>query len=205
MIRTRIRSSERKSLERIDTTEADKKFTAKKNILMHHWSGYTNAGKSTLLNLLTDSQVLAEDKLFATLDSTTRALELKNNYTILISDTVGFIRKLPAHLIASFKSTLNEVRESDIILHVIDVSHPFFEEHIAVVDKTLKELDSDKKPQIRIFNKVDALENKQRMNYILNKYPDSIFISASRGINIGRLKEFLLEKLNRHFLKKQLN
>ncbi|RJP66040.1 MAG: GTPase HflX [Ignavibacteriales bacterium] len=189
MIRTRI-SHLKGKLEKIEaqrlTIVAHRKDFIKASLV-----GYTNAGKSTLLNLLTDSEVLVENKLFATLDSTTRSLPLDNKQTLLLSDTVGFIRKLPHHLVASFKSTLNEVREADIILHVIDVSHPFFEDHIAVVDQTLKELGAERKTNVKVFNKVDALQDKERMDYILRKYPGSIFISAARGINIGRLKEKL--------------
>ena len=153
-----------------------------------------------MLNLLTDAEVLVEDKLFATLDSTTRALPLINKQTMLLSDTVGFIRKLPHHLVASFKSTLNEVREADIILHVIDVSHPFYEDHIAVVNQTLKELNTDGKIQLKIFNKVDLLKDKHKINYILSRYKDSILISAARGINIGRLKEKLQEITEKTFM-----
>ncbi|MCX6150887.1 MAG: GTPase HflX [Ignavibacteriales bacterium] len=189
MIRERI-SHLKQKLEKIEAQRVTK-VAHRKGFLKASLVGYTNAGKSTLLNLLTDSDVLVEDKLFATLDSTTRALPLDNKQTLLLSDTVGFIRKLPHHLVASFKSTLNEVREADIILHVIDVSHPFFEDHIAVVDQTLKELGSDKKTQLKIFNKVDALEDKSKMDYVLKKYSNGIFISAARGINIGKLKEKL--------------
>ena len=155
--------------------------------------GYTNVGKSTLFNLLTDSDVFAENKLFATLDSTTRSLDFGKKEKLLISDTVGFIRKLPPNLVASFKSTLNEVREADIILHVIDISHNYFEEHIAVVEQTLKDLGSDKKTQIKIFNKVDVLSDRSRISYVRNKYPDSIIISAKRGINISQLRDKLIE------------
>ncbi len=189
MIRTRI-SHLKGKLEKIEAQRLTK-VAHRKDFIKASLVGYTNAGKSTLLNLLTDSEVLVENKLFATLDSTTRSLQLDNKLTLLLSDTVGFIRKLPHHLVASFKSTLNEVREADIILHVIDVSHPFFEDHIAVVDQTLKELGAERKTFVKVFNKVDALQDKERMDYILRKYPGSIFISAARGINIGRLKEKL--------------
>ncbi len=189
MIRTRI-SHLKGKLEKIEAQRLTK-VAHRKDFIKASLVGYTNAGKSTLLNLLTDSEVLVENKLFATLDSTTRSLPLDNKQTLLLSDTVGFIRKLPHHLVASFKSTLNEVREADIIIHVIDVSHPFFEDHIAVVDQTLKELGAERKTNVKVFNKVDALQDKERMDYILRKYPGSIFISAARGINIGRLKEKL--------------
>jgi GTP-binding protein HflX len=189
MIRTRI-SHLKSKLEKIEAQRLTK-VAHRKEFIKASLVGYTNAGKSTLLNLLTNSDVLVENKLFATLDSTTRSLPLDNKQTLLLSDTVGFIRKLPHHLVASFKSTLNEVREADIIIHVIDVSHPFFEDHIAVVDQTLKELGAERKTFVKVFNKIDALQDKEKMDYILRKYPGSIFVSAARGINIGRLKEKL--------------
>jgi GTP-binding protein HflX len=119
--------------------------------------GYTNVGKSTIMNLLSKSDVFAENKLFATLDTTTRKVIIGHT-PFLLSDTVGFIRKLPHHLIESFKSTLDEVREADILLHVVDISHPQYEEQLAVVNKTLHELKSDNKPVITIFNKIDQYE-----------------------------------------------
>jgi GTPase len=157
-----------------------------------------------LFNALTHSEVFAEDKLFATLDSTTRLLNL-NNSRMLLSDTVGFIRKLPAHLVASFKSTLNEVREADLVMHVIDVTHPYFEDHIRVVDETLKSIGgSSEKTEIRIFNKIDVLENRNQMNYIMNKYPGSIMISAERGINLNALKERIVECWREAFIEEQV-
>ena len=119
--------------------------------------GYTNVGKSTIMNLLSKSDVFAENKLFATLDTTTRKVVLGHT-PFLLSDTVGFIRKLPHHLIESFKSTLDEVREADILLHVVDISHPKYEEQISVVNKTLQELKSFEKPIIIVFNKMDQYE-----------------------------------------------
>lgn len=202
LIRTRI-SMLKGKLEKIES-QRQTKSANRKNFIKASLVGYTNAGKSTLLNLLTDAGVLAENKLFATLDSTTRSIQIDNNQTVLLSDTVGFIRKLPHHLVASFKSTLNEVREADLILHVIDVSHPFFEEHMAVVDQTLKDLGADKKIQIRIFNKVDALEDRSRIDSILRKYENSIFISAARGINIGRLKEMIASCIHESFKEETL-
>jgi GTP-binding protein HflX len=144
--------------------------------------------ESTLFNILTKAGVFAEDKLFATLDSTTRSVDFGKNDKLLISDTVGFIRKLPAHLVASFKSTLNEVRDADIILHVIDISHAYFEDHIKVVAETMKELKCSDKIQLMVFNKVDAVEDKDRIEYVKNKYKDGVIISAERGINIIALK-----------------
>jgi len=155
--------------------------------------GYTNAGKSTLINLLTDADVLAENKLFATLDSTTRSMFIDKNKQIMISDTVGFIRKLPHHLVASFKSTLNVVKDADIILHVVDASHPFFEDHIGIVEKTLKDLECKNKTQVIIFNKIDDVRGKNKIDYLSNKFKNSILISALRGINISAFKEKLVE------------
>ncbi|MCU7523832.1 MAG: GTPase HflX [Ignavibacteria bacterium] len=197
MIRTRI-SMLKEKLEKIES-QRQTRSANRKDFFRASLVGYTNAGKSTLLNLLTNAGVLAEDKLFATLDSTTRSLRLDNGQTILLSDTVGFIRKLPHHLVASFKSTLNEVSEADVILHVIDVSHPFFEDHIAVVDQTLKDLGVEKKAQIKIFNKVDALEDKTRIDYILRKYMNAVFISAERGININGLKDKIKSVIEEEF------
>jgi len=161
--------------------------------------GYTNAGKSTLFNRLTDAGAFAEDKLFATLDSTTRIYELNTSQKILISDTVGFIRKLPSHLIASFKSTLNEVRDADIILHVIDFSHPYFEDHIQVVKKTLKDINAGDKTELKVFNKVDLVEDKSKLDYVRNKYKNSVIISAERGINISSLEKKIIDLIEDSF------
>jgi len=155
--------------------------------------GYTNVGKSTLFNILTSADVFAENRLFATLDSTTRTLDFGSKEKLLISDTVGFIRKLPPNLVASFKSTLNEVREADIILHIIDITHPYFEDQIAVVENTLIELGSENKTQVKVFNKVDALADRNRISFVKNNYPDSVIISAQRGINISQLRDKLVE------------
>ncbi|MGD8781597.1 MAG: GTPase HflX [Ignavibacteria bacterium] len=191
LIRTRISKLKRK-LKKIESQNVTKSLQRKK-FVNASLVGYTNAGKSTLLNLITNAEVLAEDKLFATLDSTTRSYDISKNQKIMISDTVGFIRKLPHNLVASFKSTLNVVRDADFILHVIDISHPFFEDHINVVEETLKEMGCGKKQQIKIFNKVDALENKETIDYVSNKYENSIIISAQRGINISSLKNLFAQ------------
>ena len=169
--------------------------------------GYTNVGKSTLMNLLSKSEVFAENKLFATLDTTVRKVII-DNLPFLLSDTVGFIRKLPTHLVESFKSTLDEVREADLLVHVVDISHPNFEEQIEVVNKTLSELDKEEKPTILVFNKIDAftykpkdeddLTPKTKENISLEElertwmnkmHDDCIFISAKQKINIDELKE----------------
>ncbi len=191
IIRTRI-SKLKENLKKIESQQTTKS-AGRKDFITASLVGYTNAGKSTLLNRLTNSDVLAEDKLFATLDSTTRSFSLSKGKNIMMSDTVGFIRKLPHSLVASFKTTLNVVREADIIIHLIDVSHEYFEDHIAVVEETLKELKCDTKINVKVFNKIDALENKSRINYITEKYPDALFISAERGIGVIKLKQTLLE------------
>lgn len=154
--------------------------------------GYTNAGKSTLMNLLAETKVLAEDRLFATLDATTRVVHLDANKPVLLTDTVGFIRKLPHRLIESFKSTLDEVRESDVLMHVVDASHPCFEDHIRVVNHTLAELGTQGKPTLMVFNKVDRMEEKGTLQALREQYPDAVFVSALRGIGIDTLKAHLL-------------
>jgi GTP-binding protein HflX len=175
--------------------------------------GYTNAGKSTLLNLLTDSDVYVENKLFATLDTSTRALNLSRagrNLTarfpkkVLISDTVGFIRNLPHNLIESFKSTLSEVVESDILLHVIDISNSNFEEQISVVNDTLKDIGAEHKKTINIFNKVDKLHDKEIIKEIKHKYPKSVTISASKGINLNSLVETLKNEISENNIEKTI-
>ncbi len=173
--------------------------------------GYTNVGKSTIMNVLSKSEVLAENKLFATLDSTVRKVVL-DNIPFLLSDTVGFIRKLPHQLIECFKSTLDEVREADLLLHVVDISHPRFEEHIRVVKETLKDIKADDKPVIMIFNKIDLYElpdqdaglfneeivlseeeslAKLKKTWMARENSPVIFISAEKKNNIDELREKL--------------
>jgi GTP-binding protein HflX len=156
--------------------------------------GYTNAGKSTLLNVLTDAGILAEDKLFATLDPTTRALELESGQQILLTDTVGFIRKLPHHLIEAFKSTLEEAKYSDLILHVVDCSNPQMDMQMHVVYETLRDLEALDKTVVTIFNKIDKRENDDHPRDLQSDY--QIQISAKTGESLDELKE-LLEKILR--------
>ncbi len=157
--------------------------------------GYTNAGKSTLMNALAEANVRAEDRLFATLDATTRQVRVASNKTVLLSDTVGFIRKLPHRLIESFKSTLDEVRESDLLLHVVDLTHPRFKDHIRVVAETLNELGATDIPTLLVFNKVDALEEAGVIQDMKSEYPDSVFIAARRGIGLNELKKHVVDIL----------
>ena len=175
--------------------------------------GYTNVGKSTLMNLLAKSEVFAENKLFATLDTTVRKVIIEN-LPFLLSDTVGFIRKLPTDLVESFKSTLDEVREADLLLHVVDISHPDFEEQIEVVNKTLADLNCGEKPMMVIFNKVDAYKNvpkddddltpKKRENFTLEELKSTwmaklsdncMFISARERTNLEGLKEVIYKRV----------
>lgn len=173
--------------------------------------GYTNVGKSTLMNLLSKSEVFAENKLFATLDTTTRKLVFENT-PFLLSDTVGFIRKLPHHLVESFKSTLDEVREADILLHVVDISHAQYEDQIGVVNKTLQELKAFEKPILTIFNKMDLYEEKTFDEWLEDEVKQEIllelrekweratehncvFVSALERKNIDALREIILNKV----------
>lgn len=203
MIRTRIALLK----EKLDKIESQRiiQSSGRKDEVRVSLAGYTNAGKSTLFNILTEAEVLAEDKLFATLDSTTRVSQLNKNNKILLTDTVGFIRKLPPHLIASFKSTLNEVKDADIILHVVDVSHPYFQDHISVVQQTLKELECDKKTQLMVFNKIDLIKESQTVEYLLNTFKSAIPISALKGINIQLLKEKLIVIIEDKFVNETIN
>ncbi len=202
LIRTRI--SKLKELLRKIENQNKTKSMKRQDFLKASLVGYTNAGKSTLINLLTNADLLAENKLFATLDSTTRSFELEKNKKVLISDTVGFIRKLPHNLVASFKTTLNVVKDADIIIHVVDISHSFYEDHIKVVNETLEELGATEKKQIIIFNKIDVLDDKDRISYVKNKYINSILISAQRGINITEVKAKLLEIYENSYKEKRI-
>lgn len=150
--------------------------------------GYTNVGKSTLMNLLSKSEVFAENKLFATLDTTVRKVVI-DNLPFLLADTVGFIRKLPTDLVDSFKSTLDEVREADLLLHVVDISHPDFEEQIKVVDNTLRELDAADKPTMIVFNKTDQYK-------WVEKAPDDLTPSTQENLSLEDLKRTWMAKLN---------
>ena len=156
--------------------------------------GYTNAGKSTLFNVLTGETVLAEDKLFATLDSTTRKLDLPQKQQILLSDTVGFIKKLPHQLVAAFKATLEEVLEADLLLHVIDVSHPEAEAQIAAVNVVLEELEATDIPMFMVFNKIDRLKSDEELHILQCQYPEALPISAQRGDGIPALVDALAHR-----------
>jgi GTP-binding protein HflX len=186
IIRDRIALLKEK-LEEIDK----QKFTQRNNrekFVRVALVGYTNVGKSTIMNLISKSEVFAENKLFATLDTTVRKVVFEN-LPFLLSDTVGFIRKLPHGLVESFKSTLDEIRETDLLLHIVDISHPDFEEQIKVVNQTLQEIDAGDKPMIYLFNKID--------NYTwVEKAPDDLTPIEKHNISIDELKETWMAKMN---------
>ncbi|MDD5362151.1 MAG: GTPase HflX [Ignavibacteria bacterium] len=203
LIKKRI-SVLKEKLEKIIVQRATQAFE-RKNFFRLSLVGYTNVGKSTLLNLLTGSDVYVENKLFATLDTSTRVLNIKRfedkevisrfPKKVLISDTVGFIKNLPHNLIESFKSTLSEVIESDVLIHVIDVSNPNFEEQISVVKETLHEIGVKHNNIIEVFNKVDNLKNKEMLQGLKKKHPQAVFISAAKGMNVSGLMTKIKEVL----------
>ena len=219
IIRDRI-SFLKTQLKKIDTQMSTQRKSRGKMIRVA-LVGYTNVGKSTIMNLLSKSDVFAENKLFATLDTTVRKVVIEN-LPFLLSDTVGFIRKLPHDLVESFKSTLDEVRESDVLVHVVDVSHPGFEEQIKVVDETLNELGAKEKPSIIIFNKIDAfsytlkeeddLSPVVKENYSLadlkkswmasNKNFKTVFFSAKTKENLDELKKLLYDEVKKIHVKR---
>ncbi|HLN55208.1 MAG TPA: GTPase HflX [Bacteroidales bacterium] len=213
IIRDKI-SQLKEQLKKIDTQMATQRKSRGKMVRVA-LVGYTNVGKSTIMNMLSKSDVTAEDKLFATLDTTVRKVVL-GNLPFLLSDTVGFIRKLPHDLVESFKSTLDEVRESDLLLHVVDISHKGFEEQIKVVNETLRELNSFNKPTVIIFNKIDAFTYTVRDEYDLTpvlkenysledlkktwmagSHHKTVFISAKTRHNVDELRKLLYEEVKK--------
>lgn len=200
----------KKKLEKIDKQSYTQR-KARSNIVRVALVGYTNVGKSTLMNLLSKSKVHAEDKLFATVDATVRKVVI-DQIPFLLSDTVGFIRKLPHHLIESFKSTLDEVIESDILLHVVDISHPAYHDHMEVVKNTLAEIGAAEKPTIYVFNKIDKLEetgqeqadgeeevpsDRISSERIFGDEKHKTYISAKNRVNIEDLREKLIEEVRK--------
>lgn len=159
--------------------------------------GYTNVGKSTLMNALTGANVFVEDRLFATLDATTRVLFLPDGHKVLLTDTIGFIRDLPPHLITSFHATLEEVRTADLLLHVVDVSHRNMDEHIRVVEQTLLEIGAGDKPTILVLNKADKLPSDWDKQALLRRYPNAVLVSALTGEGVDDLKRRIQEEFER--------
>jgi len=166
--------------------------------------GYTNVGKSSLLNVLADAEVFVENRLFATLDATIRAVSLQDYRKVLLIDTVGFIRKLPPHLVASFRSTLEETVEADVLLHVVDVSHPRFEEQIGSVLEVLRELGIGEKPMITVFNKVDLLDDRRILPSLKQRFHRAVFTSAVRGMGLKPLCREISELLKEEELEGEI-
>src|SRR5256886_56465 len=194
-VQERIARLERE-LEAVRKTRAVQRQGRKR----HQWPvaavvGYTNAGKSTLLNLLTGADVVTENRLFATLDPTTRSFTLPNKQRLLLTDTVGFLRKLPHTLIESFKATLEEVSEADLLIHVVDLNHSRIDEHMAAVDAVIKELDAFGKQTLIVFNKIDLLENPDLASIYCRRFPGSVAISARAGRGIDQFVEALQSTL----------
>ncbi|HOO09651.1 MAG TPA: GTPase HflX, partial [Cyclobacteriaceae bacterium] len=189
-------------LEKIDKQRKTQR-KSRANIVRVSWVGYTNVGKSTLMNLLSKANVKAENKLFATVDATVRKVVI-GNVPFLLSDTVGFIRKLPHHLIESFKSTLDEVRESDILLHVVDVAHPFHHNHIEVVSNTLAEIGAGNIPTILVLNKVDLLKEgkpgEMKQFYQEHGFENIVFVSAFTKENLEGLRRAIFEAVKKRHL-----
>jgi GTP-binding protein HflX len=195
-VQERIARLERE-LEAVRKTRAIQREGRKR----HQWPvaavvGYTNAGKSTLLNLLTGADVVAENKLFATLDPTTRSFVLPNKQRVLLTDTVGFLRKLPHTLIESFKATLEEVSEADLLIHIVDLSHPRVDEQMEAVDGVIKELDAYGKQTLIVFNKIDNLPDRELADSYLKRFSGSVAISARTGEGINKLVQALEDALS---------
>ena len=195
---SQLEADRRKTQERIDRIRDEldvvrrQRATQRDGRQRHQWPlasivGYTNAGKSTLLNALTGAAVLAEDKLFATLDPTTRRLRLPTNQNVLLSDTVGFIRKLPHGLVEAFKATLEEVVEADLLLHVVDVSHPHAEDHVRSVQAVLAEIGAGEKPTLMVFNKIDRLPSRDLVDRWSGLFHKSVAVSARTGEGFAAL------------------
>ena len=199
----------RKKLDKIEKQQATQR-KSRKNMVRVALVGYTNVGKSTLMRLLTKADVLAENKLFATVDSTVRKMVV-NQVPFLISDTVGFIRKLPHHLIEAFKSTLDEIREADVLVHVVDISHPAFEEQVAIVNETLLEICGEVKPTVLAYNKIDRINGQFQERFeleapvsldqlkatFMNHESQTVFVSALRKQHIEDLRQAIYDKVGK--------
>lgn len=197
LLKTRIERLQQEIKDVIGTRETQRLARQRAKIPVFAIIGYTNAGKSTLLNALTGANVFVEDKLFATLDTTTRKFNLPNNQEILIIDTVGFIRKLPHLLVAAFKSTLEEAIQADILLHIVDVSHPMAEEQAETSFEVLKELNAENKPVITLLNKIDKAPRTGMVQKLRLKYPHTISISAINQTGFDELQEAMIQELSK--------
>ena len=204
---TQLEVDRRRVQERISRLERELESVRKTRAVQrqgrkrHQWPvaavvGYTNAGKSTLLNLLTGADVVAENKLFATLDPTTRSFVLPNKQRVLLTDTVGFLRKLPHTLIESFKATLEEVSEADLLIHIVDLSHARVDDQIEAVESVIKELDAFGKQTLIVFNKIDKLQNRDAIDTYVRRFPGSVAISARTGEGVNKLVQALQDALS---------
>ncbi|MFC1569210.1 GTPase HflX [bacterium] len=203
LIRNRIRVL-KENLKRIEKQrnirrEARRKFRQVALI------GYTNAGKSSLMNTLTKSDVFVENRLFATLDATVRSLPLRTFPKVLLTDTVGFIRKLPHNLVASFRSTLEETLQADLLVHVIDVSQSFYEDHIITTNDLLTKMDMIQKPRLLVFNKIDILDDRDILKEIHVQYPQALFISAKSGVGLSTLIDRIDEMLRENTVENEIS
>lgn len=194
----------RKKLREIEKRQ-ERLVASRKEFFTVSIVGYTNAGKSTLMNALTEIDTFVEDKLFATLDTKTSVCKLENGKKFLVSDTVGFIKKLPHHLVSSFKATLEEARHADLLLHVVDTSSPAIHNQIEAVNAVLKELGCDNKPTIMVFNKIDAVKDESVIPLLRTHYRDCIVISAKIHQGIEDLKQKILEMLEKNFVNVELS
>jgi len=197
LIRTKI-SKLNKDLKKIDTERAiqSKKRKTEFRVAL---VGYTNAGKSTLFNALTGNNAYVKDQLFATLDTTVRKFKLNNIYNVLLSDTVGFIRKLPHNLVASFRSTLKELLDADLILIVLDGSSNIIDEHLETIKRVLSDLGAEKISHSLIINKIDRVKNQNDIIGLKNIFPDAIFISALEHLKLGDIKKHIISKIEENF------
>ncbi|TVR50216.1 MAG: GTPase HflX [Puniceicoccaceae bacterium] len=195
LVNQRIAQLRRNLKEVVQQRDVQRRRRLKKPVPTASIVGYTNAGKSSLLNRLTASTVLAEDKLFATLDPTTRQLELPDGQVVLLTDTVGFVRRLPHALVEAFKATLEEVVHADFLIHVLDVTHPEVRHHFETTLSVLRELGADTKRTLTVFNKVDRLEDRSRIEQLRSEHPGALFISALRGEGLDELTARCLDLL----------
>ncbi len=204
LMRKRIQRLTRELEELKQNRSTQRKKRQKQGVHSVALVGYTNAGKSTLINALTGADVLVENKLFATLDSTTRKLNLDHHRReVVVSDTVGFIKKLPHQLVAAFRSTLDEVRMADLLLHVVDASHPQLEGQIKAVEDVLEELEADDKPQILVLNKIDLVNKTDRLR-LSKVYPDAVQVSAEEGSGLDALREAIDETMRKGMVRLRL-
>lgn len=199
LIRQRISRLE-KSLQKIAKERAVQSKKRRKDCFQVGVVGYTNAGKTTLINQLTGADLLAEDKLFATLESATRVLKSLSTPNILISDTVGFIRNLPHNLVASFRSTLSVVHDADLLLHVLDGADPHIEQHIETTENVLREIDADKIPRILVLNKADLIEEEMDRLILKKTYPDGVLVSALDKTRVDHLREVIKDHFQSKFV-----